>query len=517
MYPGDFANADATRRAIVIAESGEVVTYSQIHQRAVKLSNLLIDRGLKPGDHVAFCLENHPQFMEVVWGCHYAGLVYTACSSRLTSGELGYIINDCGAKAFITSAYKSEQALEVLHLIPGVTTKMVIGPDLPGFDSYEDCVNASSDSVRSEMLDGVDMLYSSGTTGKPKGVEKALPNTPIGTTPGLSYFAETFFGFTKDVVYLSPGPLYHASPLRFNMACHAIGATTIQMKEFDAEEFLANIEKYKVTHTCVVPTMFVRILKLDTSIRKKYDLSSLQCVIHAAAPCPIEIKKQMISWFGKIIHEFYAGTEGNGLVYCDSEQWLQHPGTVGVPVTAKVHVCEENGDEVPMGETGLIYFEGGDDFRYHNDPDKTAECRDPKGRGWTTLGDLGHMDSDGFLYLTDRKSFVIISGGVNIYPQESEDILLGHPKVLDAAVFGIPNEEFGEEVKAVVQPILMPTTPAEMKLLEQELIEECRRHLARHKCPRSIDFRMELPRHATGKLYKRLLKDEYWKIAGRNI
>ena len=517
MYPGDFANADAMRPAIILAESGEVMTYSQIHQRAIKLGNLLIDRGLTPGDHVAFCLENHPQFMEVVWGCHYAGLVYTACSSRLTSGELGYIINDCGAKAFITSAYKSEQALEVLHLIPGVTTKMVIGPDLPGFDSYEDCVNASSDNVRSKMLDGIDMLYSSGTTGKPKGVEKALPNTPIGTAPGLSYFAETFFGFTKDVVYLSPGPLYHASPLRFNMACHAIGATTIQMNEFDAEEFLANIERYKVTHTCVVPTMFVRILKLDKSIREKYDLSSLQCVIHAAAPCPIEIKKQMISWFGKIIHEFYAGTEGTGLVYCDSEQWLQHPGTVGVPVTAKVHVCEENGDEVPMGETGLIYFEGGDDFRYHNDPNKTAECRDPKGRGWTTLGDLGHMDSDGFLYLTDRKSFVIISGGVNIYPQESEDILLGHSKVLDAAVFGIPNEEFGEEVKAVVQPILMPTTPAEMKLLEQELIEECRRHLAKHKCPRSIDFRMELPRHATGKLYKRLLKDEYWTIAGRNI
>ena len=280
------------------------------------------------------------------------------------------------------------------------------------------------------------------------------------------------------------------------------------MEHFDAEEYLALIERHRVTHTQVVPTMFVRLLKLPPGVRARYDVSSLQVVIHAAAPCPVPVKQQMIEWFGPVIHEYYAGTEGNGFVYCNSEQWLAHPGTVGVPLNCTLHICGDDLDELPQGESGTIYFEGGGTFEYHNDAEKTRGSRHPK--GWSTLGDVGYLDADGFLYLTDRKAYMIISGGVNIYPQEAENVLVTHPKVIDVAVFGVPNDDFGEEVRAVVQPVEMPADDAEATVLAGELIQFCRTQLADVKCPRSIDFRPELPRHPTGKLYKRLLRDRYW-------
>jgi acyl-CoA synthetase (AMP-forming)/AMP-acid ligase II len=325
------------------------------------------------------------------------------------------------------------------------------------------------------------------------------------------------FAIDKDSIYLSPAPLYHAAPLRFTMTTHRLGGTAIIMEHFDAEEYLRLIAKHKVTHSQLVPTMFVRMLKLDEKIRRQFDTSSLKCAIHAAAPCPVEVKKKMIDWWGPVIHEYYAGSEGNGFVYCNSEQWLAHPGTVGVALNATVHICDEDGQELPLNESGTVFFESNVNFEYHNDPEKTKSSRDPLGRGWTTLGDVGYLDKDNFLYLTDRKAFMIISGGVNIYPQESENVLINHPKVVDVAVFGVPNEEFGEEVKAVVQPVTMPTNPQEALELESELKAFCRASLADLKCPRSIDFRPDLPRHPTGKLYKRLLKDEYWKNAGRAI
>jgi long-chain acyl-CoA synthetase len=272
-----------------------------------------------------------------------------------------------------------------------------------------------------------------------------------------------------------------------------------------------------VTHSQTVPTMFIRLLKLDASIRLRYDVSSLTCVFHAAAPCPIETKRQMIDWFGPVIHEYYAGSEGNGFVYCDTPQWLAHPGTVGVALSGILHILDEDGNELPANETGTVYFESPARFEYHNDPEKTKASQDPLGRGWTTLGDIGYMDDDKFLYLTDRKAFMIISGGVNIYPQEAENVLIHHPEVVDVAVFGVPNADFGEEVKAVVQPRTMPTDDKERSLLAQELINYCKKSLADFKCPRTVDFRDELPRHPTGKLYKRLLKDEYWEQAGRKI
>ena len=518
MYPGIHAATHPDRPAIIQAETGEVTTYGQLHERAIKLSNVLRDAGLQPGDHIALCMENHPRYLEVIWGCHYAGLIYTACSSRLTRAELTYIINDCAAKAFITSKYKADQALEIAGDIPNATLRLMIGGTVEGYDSFENVVDAASSTPLENMIDGTDMLYSSGTTGMPKGIARAFPGTPLGTAAGLATTLTVgLYKFREEMVYLSPAPLYHAAPLRFNISVHAHGGTTVVMEHFDAEAYLQFAEKYKCTHTQVVPTMFIRMLKLDESVRSKYDVSSLEVVIHAAAPCPKETKLAMINWWGPIIHEYYAGTEGNGFVYCNSEMWLAHQGTVGTAIQGIVHICDENGDEVPQGESGTVFFEGSAAFEYHNDPEKTKASRDPKGRGWSTLGDVGYLDEDNFLYLTDRKAFMIISGGVNIYPQESENVLVNHPKVVDVAVFGIPNDDFGEEVKAVIQPVAMPSSPEEASALEKELIAYCRSHLADVKCPRSIDFREELPRHPTGKLYKRLLKDEYWAAAGRSI
>ena len=517
MFPHDFALTTPDKAAIIMGSTGEVITYRQLDEAAIRLSNVLRDAGLNPGDHIALCLENHPRYLEILWGCHYAGLIYTACSSRLTSAELTYILNDCAAKAFITSHHKADQALDIIDTIPDVHLRLMLDGTIDGYDSFEQTIAAASVTPLTDMVDGTDMLYSSGTTGMPKGIAKPLPMSPIGTSVGLGMLTVMLFGFSEDTMYLSPAPLYHAAPLRFNMTVHTLGATTIIMENFDAEEFLQLTQKYKVTQTQVVPTMFIRMLKLDSDVRSQYDCSTITHAVHAAAPCPIETKRKMIEWWGPVIHEYYAGTEGNGFVYCNSEQWLAHPGTVGTAIQGIVHICDDEGKEVPNGESGTIFFENGGIFEYHNDVEKTKASRDPLGRGWSTLGDIGYQDADNFLYLTDRKAFMIISGGVNIYPQESENILINHPKVIDVAVFGVPNADFGEEVKGVVQPVTMPANEEEARLLSQELIVFCRSQLADIKCPRTIDFRTDLPRHPTGKLYKRLLKDEYWKAAGRSI
>ena len=518
MYPGFYAGTHPDRVATIQASTGKKTTYRELHEAALRLANVLRSAGIKPGDHVALCMENHEKYLEVVWGCHYAGTIYTACSSRLTKAELAYILNDCGAKAFITSKYKADQAQEIAGEIPGVTMRLMIDGTIDGYDSFEETVSAAPATELPDMVDGTDMLYSSGTTGMPKGVAKPFPGTPLGTAAGLgSPLTQGLYKFREEMVYLSPAPLYHAAPLRFNMSVHSHGGTTVVMEHFDAEDYLRYAEQYRITHTQLVPTMFIRMLKLDDAVRLKYDVSSIEVAIHAAAPCPVPTKKAMIEWWGPVIHEYYAGTEGNGFVYCNSEMWLAHPGTVGTAISGVVHICDENGDEVPQGESGTVFFEGGGTFEYHNDPEKTKNSRDPKGRGWSTLGDVGYLDADNFLYLTDRKAFMIISGGVNIYPQEAENILVNHPKVVDVAIFGVPNDDFGEEVKAVVQPKHMPADTDEAKSLEKELIAYCRSHLADIKCPRSVDFREELPRHPTGKLYKRLLKDEYWAAAGRSI
>jgi long-chain acyl-CoA synthetase len=278
------------------------------------------------------------------------------------------------------------------------------------------------------------------------------------------------------------------------------------MEKFDPELYLRCVERHRITHSQVVPTMFSRLLKLPDDVRLGYDVSSLECIVHAAAPCPVQVKEAMIEWLGPIITEYYGATEGFGFTYCTSEEWLAHKGTVGKPILGTLHILDEDGHECPQGTPGTVWFDGVTNFVYWHDPAKTAESRNETGT-MSTVGDVGYVDEDGYLYLTDRKTYMIISGGVNIYPQETENLLVTHPKVLDAAVIGVPNEDLGEEVKAVVQPVDGVTPGPE---LEQELLEFCRQHLAHYKCPRTIDFQDELPRLPTGKLYKRLLRDRYW-------
>jgi long-chain acyl-CoA synthetase len=516
MYPGAHLPTLADKPAVIMADTGQVQTFAELDAAANRLSRLLRDAGLNPGDHIAICMENHPRYLEILWGCNYAGLIYTAASSRLTADELSYIINDCGARAFITSLAKADQAAEIRSSVPDIELFLMLDGVIDGYESYEDAVAAHDATALENRVAGTDMLYSSGTTGRPKGVlPEFVPTSLDEYGSGVENLLNLLFGMNDQKVYLSPAPLYHAAPLRFCMAVLACGSTVVVMEKFDPERYLQLVAEHGVTHSQLVPTMFVRMLKLPDEVRTAYDVSSLEVAIHAAAPCPVAVKQQMIDWWGPVIHEYYAGTEGNGFVYCNSEMWLGHPGTVGMPINCTVHIVDDDGDEVPVGEAGTVYFEGAASFEYHNDPEKTAGSRHPK--GWSTLGDVGRLDEDGFLYLTDRKAYMIITGGVNVYPQESENLLVTHPAVADVAVFGVPNDDFGEEVKAVVQPMEMPADDDAAAELERELIRFCREHLADVKCPRSVDFRAELPRHPTGKLYKRLLKDEYWDAAGRSI
>ncbi len=512
LFPGHWAGLTPDKPAIIMATSGESMTYAELDAMANKLSHWFRSLGLAPGDHVAFCMENRLEYLPLLWGCHYAGLIYTAISSRLNADESSYIVNNCGAKALIVSPYVAEMAAGLVDNTPDVRSRLVVGGALEHHEPLEVAIADSPTTPLPNRLEGMDMLYSSGTTGRPKGV---LPNhavEPLGTGDAVARLAGALFSFSPGCVYLSPGPLYHAAPLRFSRAVNRVGGTVVLMERFDAEGALAAIEKYQVTTSQWVPTMFLRMLKLPEDLRTKYDLSSLECAVHAAAPCPVPAKEQLIDWWGPIVHEYYAGTEGNGLTYCNSEQWLAHKGTVGSAVLGTLHILDEDGNELPVGEEGGVYFSGAGEFEYHDDPEKTAAAKVDGGR--STLGDIGKVDEDGFLYLTDRKAFMIISGGVNIYPQEAENALSMHPDVVDAAVFGVPNEDFGEEVKAVVQPATMPATDEEAAALERTLIAYCREQLADVKCPRSVDFRAELPRHPTGKLYKRLLRDEYWAAEG---
>ncbi|MBW3669237.1 MAG: AMP-binding protein [Actinobacteria bacterium] len=509
MHPGAHAATTPDKAAYVMAGSGQVVTFRQLDKASNRLAQVLRDRGLRTGDSIAVCMENNADYLPVVWAAHRSGLYYTAASSRLTPNELAYIVGDCGAKAFITSYEKRELAAAVLPDI-AVDNRFMVGGVVDGFEPYEDVTASAPSEPLAEQWEGRDMLYSSGTTGRPKGVKGDLPGRPIGELTAVGFLEQALYGVGPDSIYLSPAPIYHAAPLRFSVGATQLGATVVIMEHFDPVEFLETVQRHRVTHTQVVPTMFVRLLKLPEEVRARYDLSSLRCVIHAAAPCPVPVKEQMIEWWGPIIHEYYAATEGNGFVACNSEEWLAHRGTVGKALMGTVHIADDEGNELPLGQPGTVWFEGGAPFEYHNDPEKTKGSRNDK--GWSTVGDIGYLDEDGFLYLTDRHAYMIITGGVNVYPQEAENVLVTHPKVMDAAVFGVPNDDFGEEVKAVVQPIDMADAGPQ---LERELIAYCRSQLADVKCPRSVDFDPELPRHPTGKLYKRLLKDRYWQAAGR--
>ena len=507
MSPAEIAARDPQRAAYIVAETGQIITYAELEADANRGAQLFRSLGLQRGDHIAILLENHPDFFKICWAAQRSGLYFTAISWRLQQAEVEYIVNNCEARVFITSGDRRAVVEPLQGRMAHVEACFTVEGEIPGYQSWSQALAAMPAEPIGDQSEGAAMLYSSGTTGYPKGVKRPLPEHPYGESEEIN-IAEVLYGCTEQSTYLSPAPLYHAAPLAFTMGCLRHGTTVVMMQHFEAEYALECIEKYQITHSQWVPTMFVRMLKLPEEIRVKYDVSTMQAAIHAAAPCPIPIKEKMIEWWGPVIYEYYAGTEGNGFVQLNSEEWLAHKGSVGRPLNCELHICNDEGDELPVGESGTIYFGGGGTFEYYKDTEKTQGSLHPK--GWSTLGDVGYLDEDGFLYLTDRKHFMIISGGVNIYPQEAENVLINHDKVLDVAVFGVPNPDFGEEVKGVVQ---LRNPEEASALVEVELIDYCREHLSAIKCPRSIDFRDELPRHPTGKLYKRLLKDEYWNNA----
>jgi long-chain acyl-CoA synthetase len=501
------AHAERTpdRIACKFMPSGTALTFGQLDRRSNRAAHLLRGLGLKRGDVIAILMENHPRYYEIAWAADRAGLYYTGISSRLTPSEIAYIIEDSGAAALFTSASLANIAAEALQGQDNCTGFHVDGA-AEGFRDYLVEVEELPDMPVADESCGAPMLYSSGTTGRPKGVKFPLPEGRIDQLDRLTAITIERFAYGDDMIYLSPTPLYHAAPLRWSMCAQRCGGTVVVMEKFDAESALALVESERITHSQWVPTHFIRMLKLPEAARTRHDLSSQRIAFHAAAPCPVPVKQAMLDWWGPILHEYYAGTEFNGLTSITPEEWRAHPGSVGQASVGIIHICADDGEtELSAREDGLVYFEGGSPFRYHNDPAKTSEAYNSK--GWSTLGDVGWVDEEGYLYLTDRKSFMIISGGVNIYPQEIENAIIGHPKVADVAVIGVPHEELGEQVIAVVQPMAWADAGPD---LAADILTELGDVLSRLKMPRRIDFRAELPRHPTGKLYKRLLRDGYW-------
>lgn len=510
MYPGTYATEHPDRAAFVMAATGEVVTYREFEERANRLAHLLRASGIEPLDHISIFMENNDRYLESCAAGERTGSYYTCINSYLTTQEVAYILDNSRSKVLITSRAKRDTALAAVADCPGIALVLVVDDsgdaDDPRIRDYAEAVAGQpSEPIADERL-GTAMLYSSGTTGRPKGILRPLPDQPPGDPLPLFTFLDQLYRYRDDMIYLSPAPLYHSAPQAACGLALRRGGTVIVMERFDPVEYLRLVEQYQVTHSQLVPTMFSRMLKLPAEERGRHDLSSLEVAVHAAAPCPVPVKRAMIDWWGPIIIEYYGATEAIGFTACDSEEWLAHPGTVGKVIIGDIHILDDDMNELPLGEPGTIWCKTANEFEYHDDPQKTAEATSPDGT-MTTVGDVGYLDEDGYLYLTDRRTFMIISGGVNIYPQETEDLLITHPKVLDAAVIGVPNEDLGEEVKAVVQP--MPGVEGDASLTE-ELLAFCGEHLSRQKVPRSIDYTDELPRLPTGKLYKRILRDRYW-------
>jgi fatty-acyl-CoA synthase len=488
-----------------MGSTGEVVTYARLEERSARFARALRSRGLGTGDHIAVLMENNRPYLEITWAAQRSGLYYTPVNSHLRPSEVQYVLDDCGAVALVTSEAMTE-VVAGLDLSRIAVRVSAVG-ELPGFECYQDVVAGERPGPLDDESEGREMLYSSGTTGRPKGVCKPLPATPFGdpsSAPVQVAKGIRALGAGPDSVYLSPAPLYHGAPLVFSMSTQRLGGTVVVMEKFDARHCLELIERHRVTHAQFVPTMFVRMLRLSTEERERHDLSSLRHVTHAAAPCPIPVKRRMLDWWGPIIHEYYSGTEDIGTTYISPREWLAHPGSVGRPMN-ECHVVGEDGEELPTGQAGVVYFAGGRPFDYHNDPDRTASITND--RGWRTLGDIGYLDEDGYLHLTDRAAHMIISGGVNIYPQEAENVLSCHPAVADVAVIGVPDDEMGEAVKAVVHTVDPAAAGPD---LAAELLAHCRAELATYKCPRTVDFVDELPRDPSGKLHKHVLRERYW-------
>jgi fatty-acyl-CoA synthase len=506
MYPGVYAKTQPDKLAAVRPSTGEGLTYGELDRRSNQLAQLLHAQGLRRGDHVAMFLENHLAFFVVCWACLRAGLYLTAINRHLTAPEAAYIVDNCDAKVLIASAALDEST-ELGRLSPRCSVKLAVGGALESFQEFDAALASQPAAPLADESHGTFMLYSAGTTGRPKGIIRPLQEGhPSEGHLGMQTYAR--YGLDTSTVYLSPAPLYHGAPIGFTNSVIQAGGTVVVMDRFDPLVSLELIERYRVTHSQWVPTMFVRMLKLEEADRERFDLSSHRCAIHAAAPCPIEVKRAMIDWWGPIIEEYYGSSEGAGMALIGSLDWLARPGSVGKPAYGPFHICNEDGDELPPGEAGLIYGEvGASPFTYYKDEGNTAGAAHPRNPSWMTIGDVGYLDADGYLYLTDRKAFMIISGGVNIYPQQIEDVLALHPKVADVAVIGVPNSDLGEEVKAVVEPA-PGVEPSEA--VAREIMDFVQARLGRQLTPRSVDFTDALPRLPTGKLFKKALREKYW-------
>jgi long-chain acyl-CoA synthetase len=508
MYPGTHAATAPDRPAVIMAGSGRTITYGQLDENSARLAAALHGLGLRTGDVIALLSDNTPEAFEIYWAAIRSGLYITAVNWHLAPEEAAYIVRDSGAQVVIASAGVRELAEQLVTLAPGVRHWYSFDGEIDGHQSYVELL-ATAGPRLTDQPRGSEMLYSSGTTGRPKGIKPHL--LPIRVDqPGepLVALLASAFKITADDVYLSPAPVYHAAPLKWCTAVQALGGTVVLMERFDAEKALAAIQRYRVTITQVVPTMFVRMLQLPEENRKAYDVSSMRVAVHAAAPCPPDVKDAMINWWGPILTEYYGATEMHGLTLITTPEWTRKRGSVGKAALGVLHICDD-GNELPAGVVGTIYFERDVvQFEYHNDPEKTAGSRHPVHQNWSTVGDVGYLDNDGYLYITDRKAFMIISGGVNIYPQETENALALHPNIADVAVIGVPDAEMGEQVKAVVQ---LRDGVAPSDELAAEIIGYVRDRIAHYKAPRSVDFVDELPRTATGKLAKRVLMDRYAK------
>jgi len=492
------------KAAYIVAETGETLTFRELNEQSIRLGRLL-RRKLDIGDRYSVLLENSPAYCIAAWAGRRAGLRYVPVNWHLSFEEAAYIVENSDSKGLISSPKLADLANGVAERMQDLELLLSSGESFGKFRSLAEAVADESAEPMDPEVEGYVMFYSSGTTGKPKGVLKELPDDPFGTKNRIEQNMVRLFEFDDSARFFTPAPLYHGAPSAWTVGAQQIGGTAVIPGRFDAEATLRYIQEYRITHAQFVPTHFIRMLKLPEEVRKKYDLSSLRMISHSAAPCPVEVKERMMDWLGPIIHEYYGQSEGTGMTAIGPHDWLEHKGSVGRSAIGNVHIVDDEGNVLPAGKIGHIMFEGDVEFKYHKEPEKTAATFDE--RGWARPGDMGWLSPEGYLYLTDRASHMIISGGVNIYPQEIEAVLTLHPFVRDVAVIGVPDDEFGEQVKAVIE-LADDVEPADATA--EDLLALCREHLAGYKCPKSVDFVDELPRLPSGKLLKRELRKRYW-------
>ncbi len=495
------AKAAPDRVVVTMAGQGQGCTAGALAQQAGQMAQWLAAQGLQPGERFAVLLENRVEILALVLAARQAGLYAAVLSTHLTADEVAYIVADSGARLVVASSQTLPQLQGMQLPCWSVDAATAQAPSL----------QAALAALQGPAMDfsdrpiGRDLLYSSGTTGRPKGVLKPLwPASLRGQADPEAQVTARIMGMGEDTVYLSPAPLYHAAPLRYSLRALDLGGQAVIMERFDAEQALALIARHRVTHSQWVPTMFGRMLKLPAEVRQRYDLSSHRLAIHAAAPCPVDVKRAMIDWWGEILLEYYAGSEGCGTTMISSQEWLARPGSVGRATTGRLHIVDDQGRELPAGEIGQVYFSGGGQFSYLNDPEKTRQAIDE--RGWVTYGDIGHVDAEGYLFLSDRRADLILSGGVNLYPQEIENALARHGAVQEVAVVGVPHPDFGEVPLAAV--VLRPGIEATQETA-RAISASAAEVLARLKLPQRMVFVAALPRLETGKLLRRKLKEQF--------